>query len=290
MILLRKVIIDTDIGDDIDDALALALALSSPELRVLAITTVYGRVDIRAKLASRILEAYNRLDIPVAMGARKPLLGSEPTHIPNQAAMAGARDYPCIVEEHAVDLIINILRRERSVTLITLGPLTNIALALLKDKDAFKSSELVIMGGCITRPIAEYNIKSDPEAATIIFNSALPITLVGLDVTMKCEMTEEMLKLIERSPKPQVQLLREFLRLWRKVHRRRPILHDPLAVTVSFKKDLVKKVCKYVTVELWGKYTRGYTVVLPNREPNIDVCIDVDHKKFLELFERRVLV
>jgi len=284
-----KVIIDTDIGDDVDDALALALALSSPELDVLAVTTVHGRVDIRAKLASKILKTYDKPYVPVAMGARKPLLNPEPTHIPNQAPIAENDEYPNITEKRAPDLIIETLEEEKDVTLITLGPLTNVALALLENKEAFKNAKLVIMGGCVTRPVAEYNIKSDPEAAAIVLNSGLPITLVGLDVTLKCEMTDDMLNLIDVSEKSQVKLLREFLRYWMKVHRRRPILHDPLAVAVSFNRELVEIVRKCVAVELWGKYTRGYTVILPSEEQNVGVCIDVNYREFLELYKKRVL-
>jgi len=286
---LKKVIIDTDIGDDIDDALALALALSSPELEVIAITTVYGRVDIRAKLASRILEAYNRLDIPVAMGVRRPLFGEESTHIPNQAPVLEDKNFPNIVDKHAVDLIIEMLEREKSLTIVTLGPLTNIALALLKNRDAFKNSELVIMGGCITRPVAEYNIKTDPEAASIVFSSGLPMTLVGLDVTLKCVMTNEMLELVNKSPKPQVKLLKKFIGLWMRIYKRNPILHDPLTVAVSFNEEIVEKARKHVVVELHGKYTRGFTVTLPKEEPNANVCIGVNSQQFLELYESRVL-
>lgn len=287
---MKKVIIDTDIGDDVDDALALAFALSSPELDILAVTTVHGRVDIRAKLASKILKTYGKPNIPVAMGVRKPLLNPEPTHIPNQAPVIENDEFPNIIRKRAPNLIVETLEREKDVTLITLGPLTNIALALLENKEAFKHAKLVVMGGCITKPIAEYNIKSDPEAAAIVLNSGLPITLVGLDVTLKCEMTDSMLKLIDIGDKPQVKLLKEFLKFWMRTHKRRPILHDPLAVAVSFNRELVKIARKCVTVELWGRYTRGYTVILPSEELNIDVCIDVNYQEFLELYKRRVLL
>ncbi|RLE81135.1 MAG: hypothetical protein DRJ51_04460 [Thermoprotei archaeon] len=286
-----KVIIDTDIGDDIDDALALALALNSPEIEVLAITTVYGRVNLRAKLAAKLLKACNRSDIPIAAGCSKPILEPEPTHFPNQAvALTEGEEYPNIVKEHAVNLIVNILEREKAVTIITLGPLTNIALALLLRKDVFKDKRLVIMGGCLTKPIAEYNVKCDPEAASIVLNSGLPITVVGLDVTLKCIMTTKMLLSLESSTRPYADVLREYLRLWREhTNRQNPILHDPLAVAVVTRPELVKRRRLCVDVELHGRHTRGLTVIKKNAAPNVEACYDVAVEDFLRLYESRVL-
>ncbi len=285
-----KVIIDTDIGDDIDDALALALALSSPELEVLAVTTVYGRVDVRAKLAAKILKVYGREDIPVAMGCSKPFINPPPSYEPNQAAVLSPGDrFSNIVSDHAVDLIVNILHEEPDVTVITLGPLTNLAMAILKDRQAFDKARLVMMGGCLTRPIIEYNISRDPEASSIVLTSGIPTILVGLDVTLKCRMPRELLELFDRGSKPQVKLLGEYLRLWRKATGLIPILHDPLAVAVSFREDMVKKVPKHVAVELRGEYTRGLTVEIPGKEPNVEACVEVAVEKFLDFYKSRVL-
>ena len=288
---MKKVIIDTDIGDDIDDALAIALALNSPELEILAITTVYGKVNVRAKLVAKLLKASHRLDIPVAPGCSKPIINEEPTRLPIQANAINLNEkFNNIIEKHTVDLILELLESERHVTIVTLGPLTNIALALLKNKEAFKHANLVIMGGCIKKQIAEYNIKCDPEAAYIVFNSGTPITLVTLDATLKCIMTDEMVNTIYQSKKPMLKVLHNYLELWRKyTHRRNPILHDPLTVATSFNDNFVFKEQLYVTVELNGKLTRGYTIILPHMKPNMNVCTDVKVQDFLDFYRNRVL-
>lgn len=283
-----KLIIDTDVGDDIDDAFALALAAKSPEVELLAVTTVYGRVDLRAKLASMVLAAHGRPDVAVAMGARRPLVSGGPPGAPCQAAAAESWEGRNIVKRHAVDLLLDVLRSEGDATVVTLGPLTNVALALLKDKEAFGRARLVVMGGCLSKPVAEYNIKCDPEAAAVVLSSGVPVTLVGLDVTMRCTMTDEMLKLLATRDSEGVRALRRLYELWRQRCRRRPILHDPLAVAVSFMPRLVRAEPMRVAVELRGEYTRGLTVRVSG-EPNASVCVDVDSEAFLALFRERVL-
>ena len=273
MIFLIKAIIDTDIGDDIDDALALALALRSPELKVLAVTTIYGRVRLRARLAAKILKAFGEAETPVAMGAPKPLINPEPTHVPNQAPALDPEDaFSSITKKHAADLIVEVLKEEKDVTLITLGPLTNIAIALLKDRDAFKEARLVVMGGCIGRPVLEHNIKADPEAAHVVFTSQLPITLVSLDVTSKCIMPRTALQALKMSNRPPLKVLRRYLDLWTNATKGRPVMHDPLTVAVSFNQELVKKEPMHVVVELKGEYTRGLTMRVKDGSPNMEAC------------------
>ena len=290
MIFLIKAIIDTDIGDDIDDALALALALRSPELKVLAVTTIYGRVRLRARLAAKILKAFGEAETPVAMGAPKPLINPEPTHVPNQAPALDPGDvFSNITKKHAADLIVEVLKEEKDVTLITLGPLTNIAIALLKDRDAFKEARLVVMGGCIGRPVLEHNIKADPEAAHVVFTSQLPITLVSLDVTSKCIMPHTALQALKKSNRPPLKVLRRYLDLWTNATKGRPVMHDPLTVAVSFNQELVKKELMHVVVELKGEYTRGLTMRIKGRSPNTEACTDVNVEEFMRLYEDRVL-
>ncbi len=285
-----KVVIDTDIGDDIDDALALAFALSSPELDVKAVTTVYGRTDIRARLAAKILKAYGREDIPVAAGATKPILEPKPTYVPNQSVVLGRNEeFRNIVGEHAVDLITRIVEEEGEVTLVAIGPQTNIALALLRDPWIADKTRLVVMGGCISRPVAEYNIRSDPEAASIVFSSGIPITMVGLDVTLRCIMGKDLVNRIVSSNYMPVSVLSKYLRAWLNTHSSLPILHDPLAIAATFNEDLVEIIPSHIVVETHGEYTRGLTIQLEDREPNAGVCIDVREKEFMEIFEERIL-
>lgn len=285
----RKVVIDTDIGDDIDDALALALALSSPELEVVGVTTVYGRVDVRALLAARVLQAFDREDTPVLMGCRKPLLGRIPEHIPNQAGAVEERGFSNIGDVHASDFIEDFLAREEEPLIITLGPLTNIALVLAKRPELADKARLVVMGGYVSYPRAEYNVRCDPEAASIVLESGAHITLVGLDVTLRCKAPDRIVEGVRSGRNSRLRVLADMLDLWTRATHGTPILHDPLAVAVSYRRGLVKATPMRVAVELHGKHTRGATVPLAGGRPNVEACIDVSVEKFMELYEERVL-
>ncbi|HXK04261.1 MAG TPA: nucleoside hydrolase, partial [Verrucomicrobiae bacterium] len=198
----RRIIIDTDPGTD--DALAIFLALKSPELKVEALTPVAGNVplDLTLPNALRLLEIAGRTDIPVAAGADKPLLRRLVTasyaHGENGLGGVVFPD-PKIkpVSESAPELIRRVVRSAPStINLIALGPLTNLALAFRADPELPKLiPNLTLMGGSLSggnvSPSAEFNIYVDPEAASIVFRSGVPITMVGLDVTRKAMVGEK---------------------------------------------------------------------------------------------------
>ena len=204
----RRVILDTDPG--VDDAFALLLAMSSPELKIEAITPVSGNVPLELTLpnALRMVEIANRTDIPVAAGARVPLarrlVTAEYAHGENGlggTVFPDPKTKPVGIP--AAMLIREIVRKyPGEVTLITLGPLTNIATALEIDSELARMVPgLVMMGGSLAggniTPAAEFNIYVDPEAAKIVFQSGIPITMVGLDVTRKTSLTEDHVKTLE---------------------------------------------------------------------------------------------
>ncbi|QDC09742.1 nucleoside hydrolase [Oceanicola sp. D3] len=198
----RKIIIDTDPGQD--DAVAILLALASPELEVLGVTAVAGNVPLALTSlnARKVVELSGRTDVPVFAGCEKPLAHSLTTaeHVHGKTGLDGA-DLPApqlpLQSAHAVDFIIETLRAEApgTVTLCPLGPLTNIATALQRAPDiAPKIAEIVLMGGAYFEvgnitPAAEFNIYVDPEAAEITFKSGVPITVMSLDVTHKALVT-----------------------------------------------------------------------------------------------------
>src|SRR2546426_10720650 len=194
---MYRIILDTDPG--IDDALALFLALASPELQLEAITTVSGNVhvDLTTRNALTLLELAGRTDIPVARGCDRPL-SRQPVfaeYVHGQNGLGGVElPEPQLqpVGQHAVDLIIErVMAAPREITLVPIGPLTNIALALRKEpRIAEHVREVVIMGGALrvpgnVTPEAEFNIYADPHAAHIVFHAGWPIRLVSLDVTNK---------------------------------------------------------------------------------------------------------
>jgi len=285
----RKVIIDTDIGDDIDDALALALALSSSELEILGVTTVYGRVDIRAKLAAKLLKAYKKQHIPVARGFSKPIINPEPSHLPYYGdVVSDNENFPNIVDRHAIDLIEEIVESEKEVTLITIGAMTNAAIFLLKNPHLKSRIKIISMAGYVYYPKAEYNIACDPEAAHIVLSSGVDVTLVPLDVTLKCRMTADIFNRFFTSKKEEVSVVASYIKPWRRYCNAYPLLHDPLAITVSFNEEVVKLRKENVSVELRGEKSRALTI--PGQgEKNVRVAYEVDVEKFLRIFEEKML-
>jgi purine nucleosidase len=303
-----RILFDGDPG--IDDALAILYAIKSKDIELVGITTVGGNITIEntTRNALRILEITENTQIPVARGIGKPLL-----RVNESVGEVHGRDglgnsslpEPKIKEtsEHAVDFIINtIMKNPKQITLVPVGPLTNIAVAAIKEprlKDYVK--DVVIMGGAVTTfgnitPESEFNIYTDPEAAKIVFESGMPITLVGLDVTMKTLLTTVHLEEILKAGTPVTEfvgkIVSHYMRFYHDVVGVDGCgMHDPLAVAVAADRSLVKTKRYFVTVETKGEYTTGETVadLRASREgvvkpPNMDVCIEVDSKRFLRRF------
>ena len=291
---MRDIIIDTDVGDDIDDALALALALNSPELNIRGITTVFRNTDLRTQLALKLLKTFRRDDIPVARGIAKPIMEQwDTTLIPNQCALLDEEiEYNCNL--HAVDFIIEEVMKQDNIVLVPIGPLTNIAAAIIKKPSIVHNTQIVMMGGMANVPYPEWNIVCDPEAAAIVFNSGIPITMVGLDVTLKCRLNEEQLNQINKSNNEQHNFLSSLIDVWMKTSGILPILHDPLALAVLIDPSLVETQDMHIKVETKGEFTRGVTVDSVNvftgerQKPNANVCVDVDADRFIDLFLERV--
>jgi purine nucleosidase len=289
------VILDTDIGDDIDDALALALALQSPELRVLAITTVLHQGERRADLTYRILELYHRTDIPVGVGAEQPLLAAS-NNLPIKQTQALASDYhmPLDRRRNGLELLIEtVMRSPEKVTLLAYGPATNVAIALRAEpRLAGKLERIVLMNGVFFRPGLEYNTFRDPEASQIVYTSGIPVTTVGLDVTTQCRLSAENLAQMESSSFENVKFLRKLIGLWQNGNaEQRPTLHDPLAVLVTFRGDLIDTVQGKVTVETKGSpgLSYGLTVFRPDASGSVSVAREVRAMDAVNLFVQRVM-
>ncbi len=307
---MRYIILDTDPG--VDDALALLLALSSPELEVEAITTVVGNVgqDKANRNARRLLEFLEVEDIPVARGADHPLIEkprpAEDIHGPEglgEAKLPEPRLKPD--GRSAMELILE--KAEElggKLTLIAVGPLTNIAIAYMAEPRLPEMiGELIIMGGAYgvtpygfgnASPVAEFNIWHDPEAASIVFRAGFKLKAVGLDVTTepRNRMSPRLFSEIEALETPRARLVADLSRgLVRRFNGLS--LHDPLAVAAAVDPSLIKFKAFHVDVELRGEYTRGMTVT--DRRPrsmapvNVEVAVDVDSERFLKLFTERVV-
>jgi purine nucleosidase len=280
------VIFDTDIGDDIDDALALALALGSPELDVRAVTTVADDVESRTRLAWKELGVFGRRDIALAMGAPEPL--ADPIRLKQSAQfkiLTMADVIPEAARTPAAVLMIETLRKSpQPMTLIAVGPLTNIALALkLYPSIKEKIERIVLMGGAYTMAKPEYNIDRDRVAARIVFDSGVPITAVGLDVTLQCKMRQIDLNRLRAGGDPRTQFLMRLISLWSgETQQEFPILHDALAVAVAARPDLIQTAGGHVSV------VEGVTKFSEEGSGTTRVATQVDAGKFLEMFVGRV--
>lgn len=272
----HRVIIDTDPG--VDDALALLLAMRSPELKIEAITPVAGNVPLELTLpnALRMVEIAGRTDIPVAAGAKAPLIRRLVTaaYAHGENGLGGAvfpepKTQP--VKTPAAELIRDLVcQSPGEITLLTIGPLTNIATALNLDPNlAGMIRSLVMMGGSLSggniTPAAEFNVYVDPEAARIVFQSGIPITMVGLDVTRKTSLTEEHQRQLQAGQNPVSQAAATIARNAIAHNRERgflvgPNMHDSLAIAGFIDPSLLKLKEYYVDVETTGELTAGETL------------------------------
>jgi len=296
----RKIIIDTDIGDDIDDALAIAFALNSPEVDLIGITTVFRNTDARAKIAVNLLNLAGR-NIPVYAGCGQPIVNREDVlHIPCQFSDDMNR-FTYNKDIHGVDYIINtVMESDGDITLVPIGPLTNIGMAILKCPELkTKLKEIVLMGGCFYSHFNEWNIFCDPEAARIVFESGISIKAIGLDVTLKCRLSENDLKIFDSSTSPVAKFLSELIRRWRNVTKSLPILHDPLAVCTVFNDNIFEMQNEKIIVEIKGEHTRGTTFnktglnwSVSNKivDSHVKVAKDVDEEAFVKLFMERIVL
>jgi inosine-uridine nucleoside N-ribohydrolase len=271
-----RVIIDTDPG--VDDALALLLAMRSPELKIEAITPVAGNVPLELSLpnALRMVEIAGRTDIPVAVGAKTPLMRRLVTaaYAHGENGLGGAVfPEPKIkpIAEPAAKFISQLVRKyPGEITLITIGPLTNIATALNMDSELARLvKSLVMMGGSLSggniTPAAEFNVYVDPEAARIVFQSGIPITMVGLDVTRKTSLTDEHVRILDAGQNPVSQAAAKIARNAINHNREQgflvgPNMHDSLAVAGFLDPSLLKFQDFYVDVETTGELTAGETL------------------------------
>lgn len=306
----RKIIIDTDPGQD--DAAAIMLALASPELEVLAITAVAGNVPLtRTALNARIvLEICGRPEIPVFAGCDRPLRRQLVTaeHVHGKTGLDGIEMFePAVPLQagHAVDFIIDTLRAEpvATVTLCALGPLTNVATALERAPDiAERIAEIVLMGGGYFEggnitPSAEFNIFVDPEAAAIVFAAGVKLTMMPLDVTHKVLTTAarcDRLRAVGNRPAIAMADMLAFFERFdeEKYGTDGGPLHDPTVIAWLLKPDLFTGRQCNVEIETVSELTRGATVVdwwrVTGREPNAFVAGGVDADGFFDLFIERV--
>src|SRR5258708_30345336 len=290
-----SVILDTDIGDDIDDALALSFALQSPELKLLAVTTILQDREGRGSLVWKILSLFGRTDIPVGVGAEQPLMAPPRTGKVRQVEAVGPIDHiPPGQIRGGIQLIVDAcLNAPGKVTILAIGPATNRALALRAEpRIKEKIERIILMNGFFFKPGLEYNTRIDPEASAIVYGSGVPVTAVGLDVTMQCKLTAADLQRIQQSQLPSVQFLYKLIRIWNSGNDEKlPVLHDPLAVGVTFRPALISVAAGSLEGETRGEpnLTYGMTVLRRDANGKIHVAEEGSSREFIDLFLNRLL-
>ena len=304
----KRIIIDTDPG--VDDALTFLLALASPEIKLEALTTTQGNVTLEKAThnALSILELVCASHIPVASGSLLPLVqplrASADVHGESgigNSRMPEPQSKP--VSKHAVDYLIErVLAEPNEISIFPIGPLTNIAMAIRKEpRFATAVKELVIMGGAILEhgnmtPLAEFNIYVDPHAAHIVFHSGIPMTLIPLDVTHKCQLKQEHVDRLMKIDSPISRFIRDAMEVYLKASfalgYEGSSLHDPLTLATIIAPELLTLKEYYVDVDISGGVSMGKTFAdilnVLKKPANMKVAMNVRGKDFIELFLQRM--
>ena len=289
----EKVIIDTDIGDDIDDAFAVALALRSPELKILGITTTFGDTEKRAKLLDRLLGEVGRSDIPVAAGPPTP-----PKTTFTQAKYAEGGRFAKASHPDAVTFLLDEIRgNPGEITLVAIGPLVNVGTAIDQDTDTFrKLKRVVLMGGSVYRgfgdigsetprgPEPEWNIKNDIPGAQKLFASGVPLFMMPLDST-QLKMDAANRNFLFRQGTPLTDALTLLYHEW---GRETPTLFDPMTIAFMIKPELCPVVPMNIRVDEKG-FTRP-DAGAPNapNSPNAQVCLKSNPDDFFHFLMPRL--
>lgn len=308
---MKKIIIDVDTG--IDDAMAISYAVHSPALSVCGVTTTFGNISVEEATRNtlQVLELIGASDIPVYRGASKPLvrdLTAKARLFHGENGLGNVILPPPVAEEESLSavqfLISTIKENPHEITLVTVGSMTNLALAIMAAPEIASLVErVVVMGGAVTvpgnrTPVAEANICADPEAAAYVFQSGIPLTLVGLDVTMQTLLTREHLQQWRARDTKVSHFFADMCEVYMDAYAtvgnvRGCGLHDPLAVGVVIDPTFVRTVPMHVEVDTSGGASDARTIgdrrAYPAKAPNVDVCLEVDHERFVSHFLQYVM-
>ena len=305
----KRIIIDTDPG--IDDSLAILLALASPEIQLEGLTVVHGNSSTHQGTinALSILELAGASHIPVARGCELPLV--QPSLLAPEthgntglgyAQLPGPRSKPIV--QHGSDFLIEkIMSNPGEITLVAIGPLTNVALAIRKEPRIVQAvRELIIMGGAIrhegnTTPLAEFNTYVDPHAAHIVYHSGMPITLTPLDVTYQCILLAEDVERIKEVESDIPPFIADATRFYMEFHDEYQgiqgcVINDPLTLALTFMPELCDYEEHYVDLDISGGVSMGKTFAdfykMTGKPANMKVALGVRPRDFIELFVERM--
>ncbi|MGD9030813.1 MAG: nucleoside hydrolase [Anaerolineae bacterium] len=306
---MPRLIIDTDPG--VDDAHAIMMAFAHPEAQIEALTTVAGNVSLERTTANActLLDVLEQ-DVPVYAGSNRPLLAGslDASHVHGEDGL-GESGYPPsrrqVADEHAVHALYRLANESPGeLTLVAIGPLTNVALATRLDPTLpTKYKRLVVMGGAIhgignVTPTAEFNVHTDPKAAAVVFDAWPGLTLVSWETTMAHGFSAAQIEALMAIDSPRAEFFRRITRrtletIHQMLGREELLAPDGLAVAVALEPDIVRRAeAHHVQVELAGEHTRGQTVVdwsdQSGREPNVNLVLEIDTERLWELMKAAI--
>lgn len=299
----KKIFLDTDIGDDIDDALALFMLLNIKNADIVGISTVYANTNLRGRLAGKIVKLASRPDIPVYSGRRFSMTsvadvnGSFIQFEPDIMAgeYAPLNDSTIDEGEAAIDAIIAAAKKyKQDLTIVAIGPYTNIAAAVKKDKQVFENVRIVLMGGCFFEQFIEYNVQCDPLAAKILYESRLNIHCIGADVTWQVRLNDkDTCRILNTYGDDLSGYVANLVRQWKSRCWFNPVLHDPLAAYYAVDERICVMEELWVEVETADVLTKGFTLNMDNNykylegkqnKPRILCAKEVDAGKSIDIF------
>lgn len=293
----KKIILDTDPGSDFDDVFAITLAANSPEIDLLGVTIISGKGELRARIALKLLNMLGRADVPVIVGAEEPLMRKpmpwwttfKPWGHEGVGFLTPEDDKLKPTPGHAADFIIEkVMQYPGEVTLVPIGPLTNIGLAITKEpKIIGKVKEIVAMGGVVwpekfeISPKLEHNFSSDPHATQLVFESGIPFTMVGLNATLQVVMTKERYAQLRAVNTAVTNALVDMTDRWFEIlNREWSELHDPVAVAAVIDRSFVQTKKYYIDLKMEDGILLTKPVArvdfIPAQPPHVDVCIGAD--------------
>lgn len=292
----KKIIINTDLGDDVDDGAAIALALQSPEIEILGITTVFKNTRARADMVRDLLAFYHREDIPVYAGFGMPIIERpDVSEFPIQYDILRKSYNSPASPDEAVDFIIRTVSEDQEVTVIEMGPQTNLAHAFLRAPEIMKKAKIIGMGGAFLNSCPEWNILCDPEAARIVTDFAGHLIMFGLDVTKYCKLSSEQLKKLQNTSKQDLQYMYKGMQLFMNKTGLVITLHDVLLIAYLIDESVAALKQEDYTVELKGELTRG-TILHKSSYYELEnevsrpfyYAVDLDINKFMDIVIHRL--
>ncbi len=299
-----KIFLDTDIGDDIDDALALALILSSPEFELTGISTVCGNTHARTEIALAMLKVAGIANIPVATGtpgaispnpkmftgALKHYIDNDPK--PGYHCIAKlAKELPAPDKRHGIELLIDtIMESDGDITIIGIGPLTNIAMAIVKEPRIIeKIPRIAFMGGEFRRNLSEHNIRCDIVAASIVCNSGIPLTILPSYIGVQCAYKKVENKFFENAKYPLGQFLQKIIEQFFKGWGKTITPFDPLVLLTITNPELFTWKQGRVSVETKDELTQGYTLFEEDKDGKHSIIWEVNRNEAINIMNNTIM-